>query len=449
MQRGIHASLDNMKEADMAYLDTVITRKLCALGLDGEHELFYLRKSSDGRLNETDTFAITGTMKSEPSDVFNLELSPDSEYRMVIPRWHMAVLKELMPVILFSLFTFLLLIGTFWYLIDTMRKQRQLDEIKEDFTNNITHELKTPIAVAYAANDSLLNFDSASNTPRMNRYLAVCQEQLRLLDRLVEQILSLSMELKKSLLLNMEYVSVRELVESLVATFNIKYPAKAGFTLEIEEGLTLMTDRMHLSNIVGNLIDNAIKYSHGDADVTVRAYGGKKEDVVIEVEDNGIGITHVQQKFIFDKFYRVPHGNLHDVKGYGLGLFYVKSMTEMLHKRVNVMNENAPENHPGNMFIGSYSFDPVSQYLCIGDHTEILSSRESGIFAVLAADINEIVPAAHIMKSLWGDDTRYIANSLQVFINRLRQRLKHDPSVKIINARGVGYKLAVDFPKHS
>ena len=170
----------------------------------------------------------------------------------------------------------------------------------------------------------------------MNRYLAVCQEQLRLLDRLVEQILSLSMERKKSLLLNMEYVSVRELVESLVATFNIKYPAKAGFTLEIEEGLTLMTDRMHLSNIVGNLIDNAIKYSHGDADVTVRAYGGKKEDVVIEVEDNGIGITHVQQKFIFDKFYRVPHGNLHDVKGYGLGLFYVKSMTEMLHGAVNV-----------------------------------------------------------------------------------------------------------------
>ena len=190
--------------------------------------------------------------------------------------------------------------------------------------------------MAYAANDSLLNFDSASNTPRMNRYLAVCQEQLRLLDRLVEQILSLSMERKKSLLLNMEYVSVRELVESLVATFNIKYPAKAGFTLEIEEGLTLMTDRMHLSNIVGNLIDNAIKYSHGDADVTVRAYGGKKEDVVIEVEDNGIGITHAQQKFIFDKFYRVPHGNLHDVKGYGLGLFYVKSMTEMLHGTVNV-----------------------------------------------------------------------------------------------------------------
>lgn len=120
-----------------------------------------------------------------------------------------------------------------------------------------------------------------------------------------------------------------------------------------------------------------------------------------------------------------------------------------LHTRVNVMNENVPENHPGNMFIGSYSFDPVSQYLCIGDHTEILSSRESGILAMLAADINKIVPATHIMKSLWGDDTQYIANSLQVFINRLRQRLKHDPSVKIINAIGVGYKLAVDFPKHS
>ena len=123
-----------------------------------------------------------------------LVISTDSEYVMMVPEWRVVVLKKMAPVIMFSAFTLVLLVMTFGYLILTMSKQKQLEEIKTDFTNNITHELKTPIAVAYAANDALLNFDSTQNTPRINRYLNVCQEQLRLLDRLVEQILSLSME---------------------------------------------------------------------------------------------------------------------------------------------------------------------------------------------------------------------------------------------------------------
>lgn len=339
MQRGVHSGIDGIKEIDVSYLDTVLTGKLCALGLDGQHQLLYLQnKPVDGSAlpTEKDTLEKLGNTEYGPTDVFRLEISADSEYVMVIPKWHAVVLKKMMPVILFSVFTLLLLVLTFCYLIHTMRKQKMLDEIKTDFTNNITHELKTPIAVAYAANDSLLNYDSSQNTPRMNRYLKVCQEQLRLLDRLVEQILSLSMERRQSLILNIEEVYVKELVESIVSAFRIKHASDVVLMVDVDEGLMLLTDRMHLSNIIGNLVDNAIKYSLSEAVVRIKAYSDGKDRIAIEVTDNGIGITGEQQKLIFDKFYRVPHGNVHDVKGYGLGLFYVKSMTERLGGSVDV-----------------------------------------------------------------------------------------------------------------
>ncbi len=340
MQRGIHSAIDGIKEIDFDYLDKTLTGKLRELGLDGRHQLFYLRNNNgtqNSHSSRMDTIERIRNSDFSPTDIFCLEISANSEYRMAIPQWRMAALKKMTPAILFSAFTFLLLILTFRYLVYTMRQQRLLEDIKTDFTNNITHELKTPIAIAYAANDSLLNFDSERNTPRMNRYLKACQEQLRLLDRLVEQILSLSMENRQSLILNMEEVPLREEIESVVASFKIKHPADVDFRIDVDEGLTLMTDRMHLSNIIGNLVDNAIKYSKGD--VTVRLKGTRcRHAVVIEVIDNGIGIAPEQQKLVFDKFYRVPNGNIHAVKGYGLGLFYVKSMAERLGGTVSIQS---------------------------------------------------------------------------------------------------------------
>lgn len=338
MQRGIHLSLDAIKEVNIPFLDGVIAEKLDSLGLSGEHELIYIRTSGstdDNSASLTDTLAKSGNLRAKETDIFTMRVSEDTEYRMIIPNWHIAVLKKMMPVIIFSLLTLLLLITSYLYMLRTMRKQREMEEIKTDFTNNITHELKTPIAVAYAANDALLNYGTEDKTPRMNRYLQVCQEQLRLLDRLVEQILSISMDRNKGMLLNMEDIDINELLHSLAATFKFKYP-DAAFSIDVSEGLTLRSDRMHLSNITGNLIDNAVKYSKGNADVTLKAYREQDGRCTIEVTDKGMGISKEQQKYIFDRFYRVPHGNIHDVKGYGLGLFYVRSMTERLGGTVSV-----------------------------------------------------------------------------------------------------------------
>ncbi len=338
MQRGIHSALDGIKGINLNYLDNILTKKLLELGLDGDHQLLYLRKRPTDRKaksNDNDTIERLGNDKFQANGVFRLNISADSEYVMTIPQWRYAVLKEMAPVIFFSAFTFLLLILTFRYMIQTMRKQRLLDEIKTDFTNNITHELKTPIAVAYAANDSLLNFDSGNNTPRMNRYLKVCQEQLRLLDCLVEHILSISMNRTQSFIVNIEEIKVSELIDAIISNFRIKNK-DVDFTVCIDENLMMRSDRMHLANIINNLIDNAIKYSRANPSVRLAGFRNSKGQTVIEITDKGIGISSEQQKFIFDKFYRVPHGNIHDVKGYGLGLFYVKTMTGRLGGSVSV-----------------------------------------------------------------------------------------------------------------
>lgn len=216
--------------------------------------------------------------------------------------------------------------------------------MKSDFTNNITHELKTPIAVAYAANDALLNFNQAEEKAKRDKYLRICQEQLQRLSGLVEQILSMSMERRRTFRLHPEEFAIRDILETLIEQHKLKAESSVHISVDIEpEDLSVLADRTHFSNIISNLIDNAIKYSHGEAEVAIHCrkvtVEGQNEQTEISVSDHGIGIAPEKQKHIFDKFYRVPTGNLHDVKGYGLGLFYVKTMIEKHGGSVSVKSE--------------------------------------------------------------------------------------------------------------
>ena len=208
-----------------------------------------------------------------------------------------------------------------------MLKQKSLEEMKSDFTNNITHELKTPVAVAYAANDALLNFDAGNDPERRREYLEISQGQLEKLEGMIEQILSMSMESRKTFELKRETIELKPLLQTLADQHTLSAGKPCDINVNVDNGLVLDADRFHLSNIVSNLIDNAIKYS-GDSvhiDITAKA---TDEGTEIRFRDNGIGIAPDKQKRIFDKFYRVPTGNIHDVKGYGLGLYYAKTMVE-------------------------------------------------------------------------------------------------------------------------
>lgn len=233
------------------------------------------------------------------------------------------ILGEMSGVIATSALIAMLLTCGFWYLLHVIRRVRTIEEMKDDFTNNMTHELKTPIAIAYAANDSLLQFPDPDDEERTRKYLTAALDQLSKLAGLVENILAMSMERRKNLSMSKENISLRPFLTTVIDQQKLRSDKPCDISLECPEDALIEADPTHFSNIVGNLIENSIKYSADEVAITVRADGSS-----ISVIDNGIGIPEKSLPDIFKKFYRVPHGNRTEVRGYGIGMYYVKTIVE-------------------------------------------------------------------------------------------------------------------------
>ena len=349
-QRGLHSGLDLITKPDVALYDSLLTAMLQQRGINLPHRLEYLNQGNtpDSSFVYTDTLAVFNTPGYVPSSKavkydYSFDLHNHWSYRLWLEPINSLVLKQMSGILTTSFIILIILSFSFWFLIRTILKQKTLEEIKSDFTNNITHELKTPIAVAYAANDALLNFNQAEEKEKRDKYLSICQEQLQRLSGLVEQILSMSMERRKTFRLNPEELTIREILDPLIEQHRLKATKPVHFSIKIEpENLTAFADRTHFSNIISNLIDNAIKYSQEKAEVNIQCRNnsiGQDTWTEISVSDRGIGIAADKLQNIFDKFYRVPTGNLHNVKGYGLGLFYVKTMIEKLGGYIKVKSE--------------------------------------------------------------------------------------------------------------
>jgi len=349
-QRGLHSGLDIISDPDVLVYDSLLTLQLKDRGITLPYRLEHIYTSDkDAPYTFVDTLAVAGTAGYIPGPDakqynYAFDLNTHQSYRLWIEPVTQLVLKQMSGILATSLVILIILIFAFWVLIRTILRQKTLEEMKSDFTNNITHELKTPIAVAYAANDALLNFNQAEDKTQRDKYLRICQEQLQRLSGLVEQILSMSMERRKTFRLHPEVLSVGDILEPLIEQHTLKSEKPVHISVDIEpEDLALTADRTHFSNIISNLIDNAIKYSPEEAEVNIRCRqinaAEQGELVEIAISDRGIGIAPEKQSHIFDKFYRVPTGNLHDVKGYGLGLFYVKTMVGKHGGSISVKSE--------------------------------------------------------------------------------------------------------------
>ncbi|WP_279096807.1 sensor histidine kinase [Bacteroides acidifaciens] len=346
IQQGIHAGVDTYIDINLQRYDSLLNNVLKEHELEIPHHtlLIHTGRNADSTVMYIDTVGMAGDSSYIPTPRavrydYDFNMSRSQRYQLVFEPVDSLVWKHMTGILTTSFIILLILGFSFWFLIRTLLRQKTLEEIKSDFTNNITHELKTPIAVAYAANDALLNFNQAEEKTKRDQYLRICQEQLQRLSSLVEQILSMSMERRKTFRLHPEEVNLKELIVSLVEQHQLKADKPAQITLEIEpETLTIVVDRTHFSNIISNLIDNAVKYSKERADITIRCRQ-TEQTVTISIADRGIGIPLDKQKHIFDKFYRVPTGNLHNAKGYGLGLFYVKSMVEKHGGTITVKSE--------------------------------------------------------------------------------------------------------------
>lgn len=237
---------------------------------------------------------------------------------------HAEFRREMSGLMLSSVGIVLLMAGLLFYLMRTWFRQKSLEEMRRDLTQNITHELKTPISVALAANDALRNFGADADAKRRSRYLEMVNEQLQGLGRLVERILRLAAEEPEEY--QPEHIQLRTLLESCRREVPDK-TKEVTYTIECPEELSLKADRLHIENILHTLVENSLNYSHHKVQITLRAKA-TKQGITIEVEDNGIGIENRHLDQIFKKFYRVPTGDVQNVRGSGLGLYYARRVVE-------------------------------------------------------------------------------------------------------------------------
>ncbi|MCI2109135.1 MAG: HAMP domain-containing histidine kinase [Bacteroidales bacterium] len=323
-QRGMHAGVDVLAEVNFHKLDSLLSMMLDDYGLNVPHRLQLFTDSTMVATISTSGYEPSGRARNYDY-VYGKTLA--DKYELTIEPLTGIVFIEMSGVIAASLILFLMLAFSFWFLIHAMLKQKSLEEMKSDFTNNITHELKTPVAVAYAANDALLNFEAGNDPAKRREYLEISQSQLKKLEGMIEQILSMSMESRKTFELRKEDIPLKPLLQNLADQHRLSTEKPCEIHIESEDALVIHADRFHFGNVISNLIDNAIKYS-GDAVIIIIRAKTTSGGVEISVKDNGIGIAPDKQKHIFDKFYRVPTGDIHDVKGYGLGLYYAKTMVE-------------------------------------------------------------------------------------------------------------------------
>ena len=243
-------------------------------------------------------------------------------------------LSRMWGLIVTSIAIVLLLAGVLLYLVRTMFRQKTLEEMRRDFTHNITHELKTPISVAVAATDALRNFSADADVKRRSRYLEIVESQLTQLSTMVEHILSVSVE-GREYKYNPSVVYLQDVISQLTQGVGMNGGKKPVFNIDCTEDIKIMADEFHIKNLLATVIDNAVKYS-SDPIVDIRV-ADESGNVTIEIEDNGSGIAKEHLSHVFEKFYRVPTGDIHTVRGYGLGLYYAKQVAE-LHKGTISMN---------------------------------------------------------------------------------------------------------------
>ena len=231
----------------------------------------------------------------------------------------------------------LTVIAAFVFIDRALRKQRDLERMKNDFTGNITHELKTPIAVAYAASDTLLECGDLGNNPSLREeYLNIIKGQLDKLTGLVEMILSTTLKNRDSLQLDLTDTAIKPLLEEAAAQTRLSAKKPCTTTVSVcPDDLAVRMDRKLMSSVLSTLLDNAVKYSGKQVTIALEArQDGDK--TCISIADNGIGIAPRDQIHIFEKFYRVPTGDVHNVKGYGIGLFFAKNIVEKHGGRLTV-----------------------------------------------------------------------------------------------------------------
>jgi two-component system phosphate regulon sensor histidine kinase PhoR len=260
--------------------------------------------------------------------------------RLAFPQKNSLILTKMTATMGITAGLLIVLIFCFGYTIFSILKQKKISEMKTDFINNMTHEFKTPVSTIMIASEALKDNEITFDKSRVSRLASIIYEENERLGSHIERVLNIARIEKNDFKLDKKPLDVNEMITIVIDSMALKLQkcnAKTTLMLDAENSI-IKADELHFSNVIYNLIDNAIKYSVDDPDITISTFN-KNGQIVIRVADKGIGMSRDQQAKIFEQFYRIPTGNLHDVKGFGLGLSYVNTVVKRLNGIISVRSE--------------------------------------------------------------------------------------------------------------
>ena len=314
-------------------LHTILKEELRTSGLECQFMISILAPIGD---NFEPIWQISNDSLSSKQIKFDKSIPP-LIISLAVDDPHTAIIASMRWIVTLQMLSIVVLIVTFIYLLHTLFRAKSLEQMRRDLTHNITHELKTPIAAAYAATDALRTSPSfANNEVKRNEYLDLSLQSLKRLEDMVEEILRSSTEEFEQRRLNYTQCDILEIVEEVRATLDLKYQTReVRWNIDIQHSTEIVADKLHIVAALSALVDNAIKYCSKQPHITINA-SRNSANTTISISDNGTGIPISERRRIFEKFYRISQGNRHDTKGFGLGLYYVKNIIELHRGKISL-----------------------------------------------------------------------------------------------------------------
>ncbi|MEI6173499.1 MAG: HAMP domain-containing sensor histidine kinase [Bacteroidota bacterium] len=326
----------------MGSLDSLINLQLNIRGVDTRYEFcIYKPERQEFLMERTPDFKKELIEQGNAFILFQADIYTSPEYLLIyFPHEKQFLLTELWGMLLISIILIIVILYSFTYTITTIFRQKRLSEMKNDFINNMTHEFKTPISTISLACEALSDKELRGSGEFLDSYLSMIREENKRLAGMAEKILQTAVIEKGQLKMKREKIDLHEIITDVIKNLRIQVEIKDG---EIKRRFKatqsqIEGDKVHVTNLVYNLLDNANKYSPKKPQIRIITENANN-GILMTIEDNGIGIGKNEQKKIFDKLYRVPTGNIHEVRGFGLGLNYVKAIVEEHHGRISLESE--------------------------------------------------------------------------------------------------------------
>jgi signal transduction histidine kinase len=338
-------SLGNKKSLDLINppaLDSVVRKELKKNGINTSFGFGILHPKNDSVLFSSSK-EITAELKNSlyKTPLFSNDFFKNTDtLSLYFPSKNNFLFGQMAFVLILSVGLILLILLSFAYILSSIFKQKKISEMKTDFINNMTHEFKTPVSTILLASEALKDPDALLDKARLTRLAGIIYEENNRMGKQVERVLQIAALEREDFKLQPFESNLHALIQKVTDSIYLQVESKKGTIVCMLEAkrFHLAVDELHFSNVLYNLLDNAIKYSNGPPAVTVRT-ADVPNGFLLAVDDKGIGIRPDQEKYIFEKFYRVPTGNLHNVKGFGLGLSYVKKIVTMLNGSIKVKSE--------------------------------------------------------------------------------------------------------------